>query len=51
MDYMVENPFSDEELSELYEKQKSKVPFELKKTAKRDDSKEFMLSVKGDFIP
>lgn len=46
-----DNPFSDLELNEIFEKQKNKVVFEMKKTAKRDDGKEFMLSVKGDFIP
>lgn len=48
---MFENPFSDIELNEIFEKQKNKVVFEMKKTAKRDDGKEFVLSVEGLFVP
>lgn len=46
-----DNPFSEAELNELFEKQKNKVPFELKKAAKRDDGKDFTLSVEGHFVP
>lgn len=45
------NPFTDYEIQEMFEKQLKKEPFEIRKTTKDENGKEYQLRIHGAFIP
>lgn len=45
-----ENPFHTSELNEMFEKQRNKVPFELKKEVKDENGKKWNLKIEGRTI-
>ena len=47
----IENPFTNSELNDIFQKQKEKIPFEITKNVKDECGKEYKLSIDGRFIP
>ena len=50
MSNSIDNPFTNSELRHIFENQKNKIPFEIKKSVKDEQGKEWDLKVKGRFI-
>ena len=46
----IENPFTNTELNDIFQKQREKIPFKIIKSVK-DDGKEYDLTINGHFIP
>lgn len=47
----INNPFTNGEIKEIFEKQKNKIPFEIKKSVKDEQGKKWNLRLSGRFIP
>lgn len=47
----IDNPFTNGEIKEIFEKQKNKIPFEIKKSVKDEQDQKWDLTLSGRFIP
>ena len=47
----INNPFTNAELKEIFENQKNKIPFEIKKSVKDEQGELWDLKLSGRFIP